>query len=140
MIRVLIADDHTLVRQTLRALLEHSAGIEIVGEASNGRQAVELVKELEPDVVLMDMAMPGLNGLRAVEQIRAGDSRVRVVMLSMYSDEALVREALRKGAHAYLLKHDSYSDLLRAIQTVAAGGTFFSREISEMIGDVDAAP
>ena len=140
MIRVLIADDHRLVRKTLEALLDNADGIQIVGQASNGQQAVELARTLTPDVVLMDMAMPGLNGLRAIEQIRALDARIHLVMLSMYSDEALVRDALRKGARAYVLKHDSYTDLVPAIRRVASGGTFFSHEVSELVHDSDLAP
>ncbi|MBI4788437.1 MAG: response regulator transcription factor [Chloroflexi bacterium] len=130
MIRVLIADDHQLVRKGLVTLLSKVEGIQVVGEASNGLRAVEMAASLLPDVVLLDMAMPGLNGLRAVELIRAKAPNTQIVVLSMYSDETLVRDALGKGARGYVLKHSSHTDLVHAIRAVSEGKTFLSREIS----------
>jgi two-component system, NarL family, response regulator NreC len=135
MIRVLIADDHQLVRKSLRLLLAKVDGIEIVGEAQDGRRAIELAESLSPDVILMDTAMPVLNGLRAAEQIRALYPSIRIVMVSMYSDEMLVREAFRKGASAYVLKNSSHTDLVPAIRAVYEQKRFLSREISEAIPD-----
>ena len=140
MIRVLIADDHQLVRRGLLALLDKADGIEVIGEAANGQQAVELAASLSPDVVLMDMAMPGLNGLRAIEQIKSSVPKAQVVILSMFSDETLVRDALRRGARAYVLKHSSYTDLGHAIRAVYDGRTFFSREITELFPDGSLTP
>ena len=133
MIRVLLADDHKLVRDGLRLLLQRAEEIELVGEARDGQQAIDLAEQQKPDVVLMDVAMPGMNGLRAVELVRALVPDVHIVVLSMYSDEKLVREALRKGANGYVLKHSSYTDLLPAIRAVYEGKSYFSREVSEIV-------
>ncbi|MCL4393705.1 MAG: response regulator transcription factor [Chloroflexi bacterium] len=133
MIRVLIAEDHHLVRQGIRALLEKSADIEVVGEAQDGQEAVEQARRLKPDVVVMDLAMPRLNGTQATEQIRAERLPTQVVILSMYSDETLVRQALRSGAKGYLLKRSVAEELPLAVRAARRGETFLSSTISDSI-------
>ncbi len=133
MIRVLIADDHQLARSSLQALLNRAEDIEVVGEARDGQQAVELAEQVKPDVILMDMAMPGLSGLRAVEQVQTLNPRPQVVIISMYSDDGLVRDALQKGARGYLLKHSTYTELVQAVRVVYSGEKFFSPEVSEQV-------
>ncbi|HEX7588388.1 MAG TPA: response regulator transcription factor [Anaerolineae bacterium] len=133
MIRILIAEDHHLVRQGIRALLEKSNDIQVVGEAQDGQEAVELAAQLKPDVVIMDLSMPRLNGTQATEQIRAAHLPSQVVMLSMYSDETLVRQALRSGAKGYLLKRSVAEELLLAVRAAARGETFLSSSISGSI-------
>ncbi|MCL4394424.1 MAG: response regulator transcription factor [Chloroflexi bacterium] len=131
MIRVLVAEDHHLVRQGIRALLERASDIEIVGEACDGQEAVELAVRLKPDVILMDLAMPRLNGSLATERIRSLHLPSQVVILSMYSNVEWVREALRSGARGYLLKHAVTEELLLAIRAAQRGETFLSPQISE---------
>jgi len=126
MIRVLLADDHHLVRQALRALLEKADGIEIVGEAEDGREAAKLARRLRPDVVVLDVAMPILNGIQAAERIRRLRLPTRVVILSMHKDEALVRRALRSGAHGYLLKSAVSEELLLAIRAAVRDEIYLS--------------
>jgi DNA-binding NarL/FixJ family response regulator len=133
MIRILIAEDHHLVRQGIRALLEKSKDIEVVGEAQDGQEAVEQALLLKPDVVVMDLAMPRLNGTQATEQIHDAHLPTQVVMLSMYSDETLVRQALRSGAKGYLLKRSVAEELLLAVRAAARGETFLSSTISGSI-------
>ena len=133
MIRILIAEDHHLVRQGIRALLEKSDDIQVVGEAQDGQEAVEQAAKLKPDVVVMDLSMPRLNGTQATEQIRAAHLPSQVVMLSMYSDDALVRQALRSGAKGYLLKRSVAEELLLAVRAAARGETFLSSTISGSI-------
>jgi DNA-binding NarL/FixJ family response regulator len=130
MIRVVIADDHPLVRQGIRALLEKASDIEVVGEAADGQEAVELVQRLLPDVLVIDYAMPRLNGIEAVKQIGSLGVKSRTLILSMYSDDMLVRQAIRGGASGYLLKRAVSDDLSPAIRAVARNDTFFSPEIS----------
>lgn len=124
--RVLLAEDHTIVRQGLRALLSAHGDIDVVGEAEDGKQAVQLTRELAPDVVLMDLGMPELNGVDATKQICDGDTPTRVIVLSMHSSPDYVRPAVRAGASGYLVKGVGLSDLVTAIRTVADGGAFFS--------------
>ncbi len=133
MIRVLIAEDHHLVRQGIRALLEKSNDIEVIAEAQDGQEAVEQAVQLKPDVIVMDHSMPRLNGSQATEQIRAQRLPSQVVILSMYSDEALVREALRCGAKGYLLKRSVAEELLLAVHAASRGETFLSSTISGSI-------
>ncbi len=130
MIRALIADDHNLVRQGIRALLEKTADIQVVGEAEDGQQALDLAKQLEPDVIVMDHSMPRLNGTQAMERIRAEGLPSRVIILSMHSDETLVRQALRSGAKGYLLKWSVVEELLLAIRAACRGETFLSSQLS----------
>lgn len=129
-IRVLVADDHGVVRKGLVFLLSAEPSMEIVGEASNGRDAVARVEELSPDIAILDIAMPGLSGIDAAAQITRRNPRTGVIMLSMYSDEEFVLRALSAGAKGYLLKDAAEPDLIRAVQTVASGRPFFSPAIT----------
>lgn len=140
MIRVLLAEDHAMVRAGLRALLERSNNIEIVGEASNGQQAVELVGRLEPDLLIMDIMMPRLNGIQSAEQIRSLKLPVNILILSMYSEEGLIRQALRSGVKGYVLKSSVSNELLEAIQTISNGGIYLSSEISDLLKESIQSP
>jgi two-component system, NarL family, response regulator NreC len=133
MIRILLADDHTVVRKGLRLLLDSHAGFEVVAEAANGREAVALAEEHRPDVVVMDIAMPLLNGSEAARQITAKLPATAVVILSMHSDEAYVLKALKAGARGYLLKDSADHDLIAAVQAVSEGKSYFSAAISRML-------
>jgi DNA-binding NarL/FixJ family response regulator len=130
MIRVVIADDHHLVRQGLRALLERAGDITVLGEAADGVEALAQVDRLHPDVLVIDLAMPHLNGLEAVARLRAGEGKTRALILSMYTDESLVRQALRNGAKGYLLKRAVSEELLLAVRAVARGDTYLSPEVA----------
>lgn len=141
MIRVIIADDHYLVRQGIKALLEKKAeDIEVVGEAENGEQAMELVVRLSPDVLLMDIAMPRLSGIQAAEQVRALGGDTKVVILSMYYDETLVRQALRHGAAGYVLKSSLTEELLLAIRSASAGEIYLSPSVGSIVADMLSQP
>ncbi|MGI9069264.1 MAG: response regulator [Pyrinomonadaceae bacterium] len=129
-IRVLIADDHGLVRAGIRALLEKQLSMEVVDEASNGREALRLVKKHQPDVVLMDIAMPELNGLEVVRQLAKDFPEVRCIILSMHADEEHVWQALQAGAAGYLVKGGSLAELELAIKSVANGETYLSPGVS----------
>ncbi len=128
--RVLLADDHTLVRAGIKALLEKLPGVEVVGEASDGREVIHLIKSYQPDLVLMDVSMPGLNGLQALTQITKEFPHVRVIMLSMHQNDEYVLQALKSGASGYLLKRAATAELQVALKTVVGGGIYLSREIS----------
>jgi two-component system, NarL family, response regulator NreC len=130
-IRILLADDHAIVRQGLRFLLERQPGMEVVGEAANGREAVRMAETARPDVVIMDIAMPLLNGIDATAQMVKREPKIGVIMLSMHSDEDYLLSALNAGAKGYLLKDSADSDLVRAIQAVVKGTPFFSPEIAK---------
>src|SRR6266702_3128274 len=132
-ITVLLADDHTLVRQGFRALLEAEPDIAIVGEAGTGRQAVQLARKLRPDVVLMDIAMPLLNGLEATRQILKEVPNSRVLVLSSYSDDEYVQQLTEAGAAGYLLKQTAAADLLKAVREARRGNAFFSPAISKRL-------
>jgi DNA-binding NarL/FixJ family response regulator len=134
-IRLLLADDHTVVRKGLRLLLEGEAGFSVVAEASDGRQAVALAGEHKPDVVVIDVAMPVLNGIEAARQISAKAPQIAIVFLSMHSDESYVLKALKAGARAYLLKDSAEHDLIDAVKAVKAGKSFFSPSISKMLSE-----
>jgi DNA-binding NarL/FixJ family response regulator len=134
-IRVVLADDHHLVRQGIRALLERVKDIEVVGEAADGQEAVDLVQRLTPDVLVMDIAMPRLTGIQATERLRALGAATQVVVLSMYSDETLVRQALRSGARGYLLKRSVTEELLVAIRAAVRGEIYLSPAISATLLD-----
>jgi two-component system, NarL family, response regulator NreC len=134
-IRVLVADDHTIIRSGLRLLLERQGGFEVVAEASDGRQAVDLAERERPDVVMLDIGMPNLNGIEATKQIMAKLPQVKVIVLSMHSDETYVLKALRAGARGYLLKDSAESDIMNAIRAVQEGKAYFSPEISRMLVD-----
>ncbi len=135
MIQVLIADDHQLMRQGLRALLEKAKDIQVIAEARDGREAVDLAMQKTPDVVLMDIAMPIMDGLKATEQISSHKIKSRVLMLSMYSDETLVRQALRNGACGYLVKNGSRDDLVNAIRAVHEGNKYFGQGVAHDFTD-----
>ena len=130
MVRVVVADDHHLVRQGIRMLLETAEDIEVVGEAEDGIAACELAERLTPDIVVMDISMPRLNGTQATEQIRSRVSGAEVVVLSMHADESVVRQALRSGARAYVLKRAVSDELLLAIRSAHRGETYLSPPVA----------
>jgi DNA-binding NarL/FixJ family response regulator len=130
-IRVMVADDHSLVRAGLRALLQTLDGVEVVAEASHGRQALSLVTTLQPDVVLMDISMPELNGLEATAQIASESPNSRVIVLSMHTNEEYVLRALRAGAAGYLIKDAGTAELETAVRAVARGDTYLSPAVSK---------
>jgi two-component system response regulator NreC len=130
-IRILLVDDHVVIRQALRMLLEAQPEMEVVGDVENGREAVLAVDRLHPDVVLMDVVMPGLNGLEATRQIRRSAPGTKVVMLSGFVDDDQLLEALRSGASGYIIKKSDVSELVLAIQTVHRGNSYFSSALSE---------
>lgn len=132
-IRILLADDHTIVRKGLRLLLESHPSFEVVAEAANGREAVELSAQHRPDVVVLDIAMPILNGIEAARQIFANNEQSAIVFLSMHSDEAYVLRALKSGARGYLLKDSAEHDLINAVAAVHEGKAFFSPAIGRML-------
>lgn len=132
-IRILLADDHTVVRKGLRLLLESQPGLTVIAEAADGRAAVWLAEQDPPDVVVMDVAMPTLNGIEAARQITAKLPQTAVVFLSMHSDESYVLKALKAGARAYLLKDSAEHDLIQAVHAVTQGKSFFSPAISKMM-------
>jgi two-component system, NarL family, response regulator NreC len=134
-IKVLIADDHDIVRAGVRSLLERQDDIEIVGEAADGRQVVRLAGELSPSIVVMDIAMPQLNGIDATAQILRQDPDIKIIVLSMYADEEYLVRALTAGVKGYLLKDAVQEDLLRAVRAVAAGRSFFSPAISQTLAE-----
>ena len=132
-IRILLADDHTLIRGGLRLLAEQQPDLVVVGEAEDGRQAVAMAATLKPDVAVLDIGMPNLNGIEAAKQITEGESRAAVVILSMHADETYILRALKAGARGYLLKDSTESDLARAIRAVAEGKSFFSPAVSKVL-------
>ena len=134
-ITVLLADDHTVVRQGLRVLIEAEEDMRVVGEAENGRQAVQLAKRLQPDVVVLDVAMPLLNGLEATRQILREVPQTKVLILSSYSDDEYVQQLTEEGATGYLMKQTAANDLLKAIREAQKGNTFFSPSISKRLLD-----
>ena len=134
-IRILLADDHTVIRQGLHLLLEREPAFEVVGEAADGRQAVALAEQLGPDVVVLDLAMPNLNGIEAARQITARSPTTAIVVLSMHADESYLLQALKAGARAYLLKDSADSDLIAAVRAVSDGKGFFSPAISRLLAD-----
>ena len=131
--RVLLADDHKLMRSGLRLVIEQHPEFRVVGESDDGREAVALADSLKPDVVVMDIGMPNLNGIEAARKITEAHPDIAVVMLSMHSDEAYVLRALKAGARAYLLKDSAEPDLTRAIQAVREGKSFFSPAVSKVL-------
>ena len=133
MIKILLADDHSLVREGFRMILEAHSDIQIVGQAGNGREAVDLAAKLHPDVVVMDVAMPELNGIEATRRILEISPRTRVLALSMHKDAVYVREVLRAGARGYLLKDSGDADLVAAVRAVAKGEGYLSPSVSESV-------
>jgi DNA-binding NarL/FixJ family response regulator len=134
-IRIVLADDHKLMRSGLRVLLEQQQDFTVVGEASDGREAVDLVSLQKPDVLVMDIGMPNLNGIEAAAQMTQNHPNISIVMLSMHSDESYVLRALKAGAKGYLLKDSAETDLIRAIHSVAEGKSFFSPAVSKVLLD-----
>jgi DNA-binding NarL/FixJ family response regulator len=135
MIHVLIAEDHLMVRAGIRALLEKAGDIHVMGEASNGQEAIELTEALKPDVLIMDIMMPRMNGIQAAENIRDMKLPTHILLLSMYSDEGFVHQALQYGVRGYVLKSSVSDELIWAVRAVAGGNTYFSHPISEIVGD-----
>jgi two-component system response regulator NreC len=132
-IRILLADDHTVMRTGLRLVLERQPDFKVVAEAGDGREAVAQAESAKPDVAVLDIAMPNLNGIEAARQIAARIPGVSIVILSMHSDEAYVLRALKAGARAYLLKESAEADLINAVRAVREGKAFFSPAISRML-------
>ncbi|HUE00417.1 MAG TPA: response regulator transcription factor [Bryobacteraceae bacterium] len=132
-VRIVLADDHTVMRNGLKLLLERQPHLQVVGEAADGRQAVALSESANPDVVIMDIGMPNLNGIEAARQIVNRNPRTAIAILSMHSDESYVIRALKAGARAYLLKDSAEADLLAAVRALTEGKSFFSPAISKIL-------
>ena len=134
-IKIVLADGHHLVRQGIRALLETEPDFRVVGEAGTGLEACRLVEDLKPDVLLVDLRMPNLNGLEVTRQVTQRKTQTRVVILTIYDNEAYVLEALKNGAAGYLLKDCTATDLVNAVHEVAAGGRYLSESVSRLAID-----
>ncbi len=143
---VLLVDDHKIMRDGIKAILKHSEEFRVVGEAENGADAVQICKRILPDICLMDIGLPGLNGIEATSEIVRHCPDTRVIILSMYDDEHSVVSAIRSGARAFVLKKASDSDLLDALRTVAKGGSYLSPQVSDRLlmriqrGDLESKP
>jgi two-component system response regulator NreC len=133
MIRIVLADDHAVIRRGLRLVLQEQEDFEVVGEASDGREAVSLAESLTPDVVVLDITMPGMNGIEAARLISARQPQTALIVLSMHSDEGYVLRALKAGVRGYLLKEAPESDFIQAIHFVSQGKAFFSPAVSRML-------
>ena len=134
-IRILLADDHQLMRSGVRLMLEREPDLTVVGEASDGREAVALAKSLKPELVVMDIGMPNLNGIEAAHQMTQDNPELAIVMVSMHSDETYILRALKAGARGYLLKDSAEADLIKAVHAVAGGKSFFSPVVSRLLLD-----
>ena len=134
-LRIVIADDHTILRNGLRLLLERQPEFVVVGEASTGREAIEIAQRESPEVVLMDIGMPAMNGIEATARITSALPKTAVVILSVHSDESYILRALKAGARGYLLKDSAESDLIQAVRAVAAGKAFFSPAVSKVLAE-----
>jgi DNA-binding NarL/FixJ family response regulator len=132
-LKLLVADDHEIVRNGVRWLLEAQPGWQVMAEASNGREAVEQAKRLKPDVAVLDIGMPSLNGLEAARQMLKNDPHVKIVILTMHDSDNLVREVLKVGARGYVSKTDAIRDLVTAINAVRSGVTFFTTKVAEVV-------
>lgn len=143
---VLLVDDHKILRDGIRSILERSAEFKVVGEAENGQDAIQFCREQRPEIVLMDIALPGLSGIETTNEILRDCPQTRVVILSMYDDEHSVVSAIRSGARAFVLKKASHIDLIDALRTVSKGGSYLSPQVSDRLlsriqrGDVEAKP
>ncbi|MFN3325267.1 MAG: response regulator [Bryobacteraceae bacterium] len=143
---ILLVDDHKIMRDGIKAILKHSDEFQVIGEAENGVDAVQICKKAKPDVVLMDIGLPGLNGIEATTEILRHCPETRIIILSMYDDEHSVVSAIRSGARAFVLKKASDNDLLDALRTVAKGGSYLSPQVSDRLlnriqrGDLEAKP
>jgi len=133
--RILIVDDHGIVREGLKSLLQSQTDMEVVGEGEDGQVAVELAEQLSPDMVIMDMSMPNLNGIEATRLILQHRPNTKVIILSMHSDRHIVKETLEAGASAYVLKSNLFDEMLRALETVAEGGRYLSPRITDVVID-----
>jgi DNA-binding NarL/FixJ family response regulator len=133
LIRIILADDHAVMRRGLRLVLEQQEDFEVVGEASDGRVAVSLAESLKPDIAVLDITMPNLNGIEAANQIHAKQLGVSTIVLSMHADEAFVLRALKAGARGYLLKESAESDLINAVRLVSENKSFFSPTVSRLL-------
>ena len=134
-LRILLADDHVVMRQGLRALLERQSNLEVVGESENGRETIDLAASLRPDVLVMDVGMPILNGIEATKTIVTQNREISVIILSMHVDESYVMRALKAGARGYLLKDSAPADLMNAIQAVSQNKSFFSPKVSHILAE-----
>ncbi len=134
-LKLLLADDHEIVRQGLRSMLEAQRDCQVVGEAADGRQAVTMTKELNPDVVILDIGMPSLNGLEATRQILKMRPQTKVLILTMHESDSVIREVLDAGARGYILKTDAGRDLVSAVESLRRNKTFFTSRVSQMILD-----
>jgi DNA-binding NarL/FixJ family response regulator len=132
-IRVVLADDHVFVRDGIKSLLENEANIEVAGEAIDGADALEVVAETKPDLLIVDIRMPNLTGIEVVEKLRSENNSVKIIMLSMHESEEYVLKSIKAGADGYLLKGSSKEEFLKALHTVAAGGKYFSGDISSIL-------
>ena len=139
-IRILIVDDQLITRQGLRTLLAATPGIEVIGEAANGAEVIELAVSLQPDVILMDLKMPGINGIEATRRIHRTSPHIAILIVTIFADDTSVFPAIRAGASGYLLKDADQAELVRAIQTVAAGGVIFSPGIARRVLQYLAEP
>ncbi len=139
-IRILLADDHQMVREGLRSLLEKESDFQVIGEAEEGRQAVHLVRKLQPDVVVMDITMPNLNGVEATRQIVSEYPDIKIIALSMHFSRIFVLNMLKAGALGYILKGDSSEELIEGVRTVSAGGAYFSPKAAKTVTEVLANP
>lgn len=133
--RIVLIDDHILIRSGLRKLLESQSGLQVVGEADDGRAGVELARQLSPDIILIDISMPGLNGIDATRQIIAATPSVKIIALSMHSDRQFVTEMVKAGAMGYLLKSSAQSELMMAVQAVSRGQVYLSPQAAAVIVD-----
>jgi len=132
-IRILIVDDHEFIRQGLRAVIERQAGWEVVGEAVTGREAIHSAERLQPEVVVMDVSMPDMNGLEATAEITRSHPNIKVLVLSMHDSEQIIRQVLASGARGYILKSDAGRDLVTAIDSLTEGRPFFTSKVSELL-------
>jgi len=132
-IKILLADDHAIIRQGLRSLLEKESEIEVVGEAEDGRKALRLVRELAPDIIVMDITMPNLNGIDATRQIVSSYPKVKVIALSIHSNKRFIADMLKVGASGYILKECLFDELVQAIHRVSGGETYLSPKITGMV-------
>ncbi len=134
-VRIMLADDHIIMRNGLRLVLERQQDFAVVGEANDGREAIAMAERLAPDVVVMDIAMPLLNGIEAAKRIAGENSKIAVLILSMHSDESYILRALKAGARGYLLKDSAETDLIQAVRAVSSGKAFFSPAVSKVLAD-----
>lgn len=132
-IRVVLADDHVFVRDGIKSLLENEANIEVVGEAIDGADALDVIAETKPDLLIADIRMPNLTGIELVEKLRSDTNEVKIIMLSMHESEEYVLKSIKAGADGYLLKGSSKEEFLKALHTVSAGGKYFSGDISSIL-------